>query len=247
MIKRVVYDYIKSFRWKNIRQMNKEMKDTTFWWTVQYFGVIFPVITKLYQETAFTIANYYLWMIPFCIGILGIQLLPIRLKKIIFLCPMDMQERRRYSYSIFGVRIVIPLMIQAVLGMVLCIFRVVNLVSIFVQELSVLTFFMLISVKIYGKGDIREKASEKQRYNWVFILSLIFGIIVQMINSMYLEDILNGGKIGHYVLLGEMLISLMIDFWCIRSLPDFIEKNCNYMNEDLKMMQITNQKGQGKL
>ena len=221
--------------------MNKESENSTFWWTVCYFSVLFPVITKLYQETAFTIGNYYLWMIPFSIGILGIQLFPIRLKKIIFLSPMDKQERRRYSYSIFCVRIAIPLMIQAVLGIVLCIFRVVNLVSIFVQGLSVLTIFMLISVKIYGKGDIREKASEKQCYNGIFILSMLFGIVGQLVNSMFLEDILNGEKIGCYVLLGEMLIFLLIDVWCMRSLPDFIEKNCNYMNENFKSLQKISQ------
>ena len=237
MIKNVIYDYIRSFRWKNIKQLDKERNNFSFYWTICYFAFFYPVITRLYQETAFTIANYFLWMIQFCIGILGIQLLPIRLKKIIFLSPLDKQERRKYSYSILLVRIMIPLVIQGVLGIVFCVFGVINLMSILVQGISVLTLFMLVSVKVYGKGDIREKKTEKQYYDLIFILSMMFGIVGQMANCMFLEDILNGGKIGGYVLLGEMIIFLLIIFWCIRSIPDFIERNCNYTNEDWKIMQ----------
>ena len=95
---------------------------------------------------------------------------------------------------------------------------------------------MLVSVKVYGKSDIKEK----QYYDLIFILSMLFGIVGQMINCMFLEDILNGGKIGAYVLLGEMIVFLLINLWCLCSLPDFIERNCNYMNEEPKMVQ-TNQ------
>lgn len=237
MIKDVIYDYIRSFRWKNIRQLDKERNNFSFYWPICYFSFCFPVTTRLYQETAFTIANYFLWMIPFFIGIFGIQLLPIRLKKIIFLCPMDKQERRKYSYSIFWVRIMVPLGIQGVLGIILCAFGVINLICVLVQGITVFTLFMLVSVKVYGKSDIKEKQSEKQYYDLIFILSMLFGIVGQMINCMFLEDILNGGKIGAYVLLGEMIVFLLINLWCLCSLPNFIERNCNYTNEDWKTMQ----------
>mgnify|MGYP007037214046 FL=1 len=109
MIKEVVYDYIRSFRWKNLQQMNKEENRFSFLWTVCYFLILLPITTRLYKESVFAISSYFLWAIPFCIGTIGIKIFPLSMKKIHFLCPMNKEERRTYSYTVYGVRILLPL------------------------------------------------------------------------------------------------------------------------------------------
>ncbi len=231
MIKDVIYNYVRSFRWKNIRQMNKDVNRFSFWWGISYFFVVLPVVTGLYDESVFAITSYYLWAISYVIGVLGIQLYPIRLKKIHFLCPMNKEKRRMYSYTVFWVRIAIPLLMEIVLGIIFCVAGMINGFVVMIHGVGVMTFFVMMSIKVYGKAEMAEKESDKQFYRGMDMLFLVFYIITEMCTVMFMEQIMNGSILYRYVLIIEMLLFMSITIWCLRSLPDFIEKNCNYINE----------------
>ena len=48
-------------------------------------------------------------------------------------------------------------------------------------------------------------------------------------NQVYIDPVLK------FML--AMIVFLLINLWCLCSLPNFIERNCNYTNEDWKTMQ----------
>ena len=243
MVKRALFEYIGSFNWKNIVEIGRSENSFSFWWMITYFLILCPFNTRLFHETVFAIVSYYLWALPFVIGVLGIQLFPLRLKKIVFLCPMNIQERRKYSYYIFWERILIPVIIEMGTGIVLCAFGVMKPIVVFIYAFSLLTFFIMVSVKVYGSGKPKEKASEQPKSNVKYFLCILFCAIVQMCNIMFMEATINGESIYRYILLGEMVIFFLIDIYCMRALPSFIEENIAYEESYHITEQQSKQKG----
>lgn len=231
MIKEVVYDYIRSFRWKNLQQMNKDENRFGFWGTVCYFLILLPITTRLYKESVFAISSYFLWAIPFCIGTIGIKIFPLSMKKIHFLCPMNKEERRTYSYTVYGVRILLPLLIEVVLGIILCMGKMTTVSVVLLHGMGLLTFFVMGSTKVYENLNKAKKESDKQFHRGMYMFFMIIYVITEMCTVMFMEQIMYGSILYRYALGIEILLFVIITIWCLRSLPEVIEKNCNYINE----------------
>lgn len=92
MLGKVLCDYIQSFRWSNFIEKHRTSDKFIFWWICVYQICIHVVINGEIADTAVGIAVHYLWVVPFLMGTLGIELLPLYLPKLCFLCPMNKSE-----------------------------------------------------------------------------------------------------------------------------------------------------------
>ncbi len=103
MLSWVLRDYFTAFHWSNFVD---NYRRGNWWWMIQFL-VVTPVLMKVYDSSATTL-TFLCVMVPiiFCVAAEGHHqtLLP----KMIYLCPMSREERKKYILASCGVRIAIP-------------------------------------------------------------------------------------------------------------------------------------------
>lgn len=99
MLRKVLKDYREGFRWSRF----KETYHYTMLWWYMYMFCFFPIILDL-NEKVEKLGGYYLVIIPLLFGMYSVAAIPIRLPKQMFLCPLTMEERKKYVSLLFWVR-----------------------------------------------------------------------------------------------------------------------------------------------
>lgn len=244
MLRRVLFDYIRSFNWKNYLHTRNTYNNGYSLWMIIYLTFLLPLTNGSIRESELAVVSYYMWEIPFLIGMMGIELFPFQIPKLMFLCPLNVEERRQYMKCVYWVRILVPTIIQIVFGTIL------SLLDIFKFGIVVISGFSMLSTLIVFSRVIKpaypsDKEAEKDM-NYLFYFIVFLGCIVaQMCTSMFIEEIVNGNSVYQYVLLAEIIIYTIMDVLCLRSLPKFIEKNSVY-GERFDMLRSQNQPGKAR-
>lgn len=91
MMKYIIKDYFVAFRWGKIKESYK----SGGWWMYFYLLTLLPAITGFYDR-AKDAACYLLVGVPIVFCLFSAPLHPMRLPKIMYLCPMDEKARRSY-------------------------------------------------------------------------------------------------------------------------------------------------------
>ena len=112
MIKRALYDYIACFRWRNFVDLYK--KSVLFVWILLFN--LMNTWSNLWEESTSEATIYFAWVSIFLFGLIGMAMCPLKLPKIMFLSPMNEQERKSYIKISFWVRIIVPTLIGVVAG-----------------------------------------------------------------------------------------------------------------------------------
>lgn len=90
MWKWVVRDYFAAFRWEKLKETSKG-----WGWMVIYLLLFYPTWLDVYDSERRTLC-YYVISVPILLTIISGSLHPIRLPKIMYLCPLTKEERKDY-------------------------------------------------------------------------------------------------------------------------------------------------------
>lgn len=238
MLKRVLSDYIRSFTWRKLIQ-NSDTNNNDISWGIMYLFFILPVI-ELPDESLFGIASYYLWVIPFIVGMRGMALLPFQIPKMMFLCPTNLEERRQYLKYVYWVRILVPIMLEVLLGTVLILFGIVTLDVVVVFAVNIASILV-----VFSKLTKNIHSSDDWIYNSCYVIWFLFSVVAQMCTIMFMEEVIKGNDTYRYALIAEIMVFMVIDVFCLRSLPKSIEKNSGY-GEHFDMIKPQNQPGKAR-
>ena len=101
MMKLVVRNYFAAFRWNNIKE---EMKKGELYYLLFYWLGIIPMLWGVWQTKEETVI-YYMLVFPMLFFELSIRIHPMRMPKIMFLCPMNKRMRKEYISKFICFRI----------------------------------------------------------------------------------------------------------------------------------------------
>lgn len=116
MIKKLLQEYFAAFRWGRI----KECYQGNNWWFFLYSVTFLPFsLLGNFSRSPKNIGAYFLLMLPLLFHLFSLPLHPIRLPKIMCLCPMTEEERRGYLKRTLEIKIGISLLIELLAAAVL--------------------------------------------------------------------------------------------------------------------------------
>ncbi len=177
MTKRVLRDYFAAFRWQKI----KESQKISAWWAGIYFLTLCPAILQVYNSLTTTLL-YYLIGIPFVFAMYVPTIHTMRLPKIMYLCPLNTEQRREYIIKACAVRITVSLIVDIASMIILLACGICD----GVMAISIFMNHALISVaigsginqkgfgKITEKGDRVINPNNKKEYLEMWICLVAF-------------------------------------------------------------------------
>lgn len=231
MLRKVWLDYLDGFRWSKIRTFYNFNRA----WVFIYMLTMLPFIVQNNHEEIILV-EYYLTVIPLLLGFHTMAIVPLRLPKQMYLCPMGMEERQQYLKQMFWVRLVMPIL----LGMVLSTIGVLagRFEWLYVGKLIFgLLSFMLAGSITYFPGSVMDRDNDKEKEHFtdkrlkglktigmigqgmtlIYVVLLIFQVGDTDMWITKLSDIL-------------MLPIIISAIWVLRYLPTVLELNVDYEN-----------------
>lgn len=142
MTQKVIRDYFAAFRFQKI----KEAGGKNAWWCPVYFLSIAPLVLQVFESTT-TMMSYYLIVLPIFFSVFASAVHKTKLPKIMYLCPMDTNQRKEYIIKSCTVRIAVSLMVDIVCVLILFLSGVAHLV----MALGILLNSTLLSA-VLGSG-----------------------------------------------------------------------------------------------
>ena len=188
MTKRVLRDYFAAFRWQKIKESQKKGA----WWTGIYFLSMCPALLQAFDNLA-SILLYYLIAIPLVFAMYVPTIHNMRLPKIMYLCPLNMEQRREYIIKSCAVRIIASLLINIIGVIILLACGICDwlmAISIFLN-LALLSVEIGSGININGYGKITDeghrvidpKDKKELLEMWVCLVALLtflaqYGIVL---------------------------------------------------------------------
>lgn len=110
-MKQIVYDYFAAFHWERLKKAFSNMN----WWIYLYLGFALPAITIDQEDGTFFAYTMLAFPILYCF--LSGSIHPLKPPKIMFLCPMNLQDRKTYAikFWLFKISIIIFLGLLGIL------------------------------------------------------------------------------------------------------------------------------------
>ena len=231
MLRKVWLDYLDGFRWSKIRAFYNFNRA----WVFIYMLTMLPFIVQNNHEEIILV-EYYLTVIPILLGFHTMAIIPLRLPKQMYLCPMGMEERQQYLKQMFWVRLVMPIL----LGMVLSTIGVLagRFEWLYVGKLLFgLLSFMIAGSITYFPGSVMDRDNDKEKEHFtdkrlkglktigmigqvtglIYVVLLIFQVGDTDMWIRYLSDIL-------------MLPIIISDILVLRYLSTVLKLNVDYEN-----------------
>lgn len=234
MIKRVLSDYCSGYQWKKIAESHKNSGVVIFYWVFMYLLILYPSSNKMIHASISGIGCYYLWIIPFLLGLIGMETNPLQLPKIMFLCPMNDVERRHYISLLLWVKLLVPTFLVLCMGIILIIFRIVNLSIVIIFALGELSGFIMMTIVSNPVVQTKKSSHTMVKKTWSVIESVI-SFIIMLLLPMYIEEYMQGIKGYFYVYTTALILIFGIAVWKLRSLPQIIEDASHYKEKfDIK-------------
>ena len=163
-------------------------------------------------------------------------IIPLRLPKQMYLCPMGMNERQQYLKQMFWVRLMMPLLIGAVLSAIGMLVLRFDWIYVGKQLFGLLSFMLAGSIT-YFPGSVMDRDNDKDKEHFtdkrlkglktagvvgqvttlIYVVLLIFQVGDTDMWITKLSDIL-------------MLPIIISDIWLLRYLPTVLELNVDYEN-----------------
>ena len=231
MLRKVWLDYLEGFRWSKIRAFYNFNRA----WVFIYMLTMLPFIVQNNHEEIILV-EYYLTVIPLLLGFHTMAIVPLRLPKQMYLCPMGMEERQQYLKQMFWVRLVMPIL----LGMVLSTIGVLvgRFEWLYVGKLIFgLLSFMLAGSITYFPGSVmdRDNDKEKEHFTDKRLKGLkTIGMIGQVTTLIYVVLLIfQVGDTDMWIkkLSDILMLPIIISaIWVFRYLPTVLELNVDYEN-----------------
>ena len=230
MLRKVWLDYLEGFRWSKIRAFYNFNRA----WIFIYMLTMLPfIVQNNHEEIVFV--EYYLTVIPLLLGIHTMAMIPLRLPKQMYLCPMGMEERQQYLKQMFWVRLVVPVlfgMVLSVIGMAVGRF---DLIYVGKQMFGLLSIMISGSIT-YFPGSVmdRDNDKEKEHFTDKRLKGLkTIGMIGQVTSLIYVVLLIYRVTALQWLNFMIDILALPIiiaDIWTMRYLPIVLELNVDYEN-----------------
>ena len=231
MLRKVWLDYLEGFRWSKIRAFYNFSRA----WIFIYMLTMLPFIVQNNHEEIILV-EYYLTVIPILLGFHTMEILPLRLPKQMYLCPMGMEERQRYLKQMFWVRLVMPIF----LGMVLSTIGVLagRFEWLYVGKLLFgLLSFMIAGSITYFPGSVMDRDNDKEKEHFtdkrlkglktIGMIGQVTGLIYAVLLIFQVGDTDMWIRYLNDILVFPIIIS---DLWTLRYLSTVLELNVDYEN-----------------
>lgn len=118
MIKNLISDYMRVYNWDNFK---KSLKNN-FFNGIIFLWIFLDVLGALNEKENVVLMDHIIFMIlylPLCLILISNQSHSVRLEKMMYLCPMDIGERRAYIYSSYYFRVTLHIVISAIMALLL--------------------------------------------------------------------------------------------------------------------------------
>ncbi len=231
MLRKVWLDYLEGFRWSKIRAFYNFSRA----WIFIYMLTMLPFIVQNNHEEI-VLVEYYLVVIPVLLGFHTMAIIPLRLPKQMYLCPMGMNERQQYLKQMFWVRLMMPLLFGVVLSAIGMLVLRFDWIYVGKQLFGLLSFMLAGSIT-YFPGSVMDRDNDKDKEHFtdkrlkglktaggvgqvttlIYVVLLIFQVGDMDMWITKLSDIL-------------MLPIIISDIWLLRYLPTVLELNVDYEN-----------------
>lgn len=153
MWKNIAGDYYRAYSWRAIKEM----------WKMN-IGVlpamIYPVITMLLQMSTGEKSSFLIVYLPMLYILFSVYMHPVRLCKMMYLCPMEAGRRRQYIRSSYWFRIALRMSVAAIGAGILMLFYDCDVTAVTEMLLNNLVLSMLIpsgKKSDEGYGTIRKE------------------------------------------------------------------------------------------
>lgn len=202
MTKRVLRDYFATFRWQKIKESHK----TGSWWPGIYFLSVCPALLHVFDDYE-SILLYYLITIPLVFSMFVPTMHNMRLPKLMYLCPLNTEQRREYIVKSGAVRIIMSVLLDIIGVSILLACGICDwlmAISIFLN-LALLSVAIGSGININGYGKITDKGyrvidpkNKKELLEmWVCLVALLtflaqYGIVSYEGKSLLLRIIAIG-------------------------------------------------------
>ena len=231
MLRKVWLDYLEGFGWSKIRAFYNFNRA----WVFIYMLTMLPFIVQNNHEEIILV-EYYLTVIPLLLGFHTMAIVPLRLPKQMYLCPMGMEERQQYLKQMFWVRLVMPIL----LGMVLSTIGVLagRFEWLYVGKLLFgLLSFMIAGSITYFPGSVMDRDNDKEKEHFtdkrlkglktIGMIGQVTGLIYAVLLIFQVGDTDMWIRYLNDILVFPIIIS---DLWTLRYLSTVLELNVDYEN-----------------
>jgi len=231
MLRKVWLDYLEGFRWSKIRAFYNFNRA----WIFIYMLTMLPFIVQNNHEEIILV-EYYLTVIPLLLGMHTMAIIPLRLPKQMYLCPMGMEERQQYLKQMFWVRLVVPVLFGMVLSAIGMAVGRFDLIYAGKQMFGLLSIMISGSIT-YFPGSVmdRDNDKEKEHFTDKRLKGLkTIGLIGQVTSLIYVVLLIfQVTPLDTWLrILSDILAFFIViaDVWTLRYLPTVLELNVDYEN-----------------
>ena len=191
MIRQALQNYISCFRWSNIKEMRLG--------SLVYIAVPLTFATSSVGKSG-DLIQFFLWLMPFVFGFFTTELVPVRLPKILYLSPMHREQRVKYIYVWFWVKVCMPMILGVISAVCLICFGVLPCEWVFVLTIILNLFTLQLAICIspeYFSSRVENqrkkcknnlKSRMPKGLGFYSVISVIVGIFVGIIFAVGVEE-----------------------------------------------------------
>lgn len=190
MVAWVMKDYIGGFRWGRMKEAYK----SGGWWTPIYCMTILPLVCGMYEEGTSALA-YIMGCGPIFFSMFAAPLHPSVLPKMMYLCPMGRENRKKYIRASAVTRVGIPVLLGSIGVGVLLALGICDWICGVGILLNDIAFSLIMGVGINqnGFGKVSEQGQRVMNFDtrvgvWEsfgLIIAMILGIVYPVILAWY--------------------------------------------------------------
>ena len=174
MLGKIAVDYFRAYSWRGIREMWK----TNTGGFAGMIGMIYPLIVVLFQMESDEKMAFMLVYLPMLYILFSVYMHPVGLCKMMYLCPMEPDERRQYIRSSYRFGVLVRMSVAAIgVGMVMMLYDC-DMKAVTEILLNDLVMSLLIPSEkrpVEGYGSIRKET-----------VGMICMIVVSMLSNLIL-------------------------------------------------------------
>lgn len=230
MTQKVIRDYFAAFRWGKIKETYKNYG----WWSHVYFLTGTPLILGVYRDIR-TVMMYYFLAVPVVFTLSVSVLQPMKLPKLMYLCPMSRKERKEYIIKSCIFRITVPIIVDILGAISLLLFGLCNPIMAAGILLSNIIFSVVFcsGINENGYGRLTEKGNrvididtrEHFLEMWILVVEVL---MVAISYALTREDFDNTLLAKCLCIGGTVLIELPLAIAYLRHWKDAINRTMNY-------------------
>jgi len=231
MMKKVWLDYLEGFRWSKIKAFYNFSRA----WIFIYMLTMLPFIVQNNHDEIILV-EYYLMAIPLLYGFHTMAIVPLRLPKQMYLCPMGMKERQQYLKQMFWLRLIMPVFLAIVLSVVGMVLGKFDGLYVGKQIFGLLSVMITGSISYYpGSVMDRDNDKEKEHFTDKRLKGLrtvsLTGQVTSLIYVVLLIFQVSQTDAWLRILSAILaLLTIITDLWVLRYLPTVLELNVDYEN-----------------